>query len=144
MRINGRWLLCEDGIVRPVIRGELQASDGSWKASEFLLDIGADRTVLSADILVALNLPSLPADDELMGVGGGADSVIVETQLHLTRETGFPVTFNNRWAAFTDATALDLCILGRDITDLFAVIIDRPQDIVCLLNQRHRYTIEQD
>ena len=38
----------------------------------------------------------------------------------------------------------DLSVLGRDITDLFAVIIDRPGNVVCLLSQRHRYTIIQD
>jgi hypothetical protein len=34
-------------------------------------------------------------------------------------------------------------VLGRDITRLFAVIIDQPGDIVCLLGQRHQYTIVQ-
>jgi hypothetical protein len=29
MRIDGFWLLCEDGVVRPVIRGEVQAADGT-------------------------------------------------------------------------------------------------------------------
>ena len=56
MRINGRWLLCDDGIVRPVIRGEVLADDGSWQSVEFLVDTGADRTVLSALTLEALHL----------------------------------------------------------------------------------------
>jgi hypothetical protein len=29
MRIDGEWLLCDDGILRPVIRGEILASDGT-------------------------------------------------------------------------------------------------------------------
>lgn len=45
------------------------------------------------------------------------------------------------FTAVTDPTALDLCVLGRDILDLFALIIDRPGNIVCLLSQRHRYEI---
>src|SRR5215471_11362957 len=45
MRIDGEWLLCDDDIVRPVIRGEILAHDGSWQAIEFLVDTGADRTV---------------------------------------------------------------------------------------------------
>jgi hypothetical protein len=36
-----------------------------------------------------------------------------------------------------------MSVLGGDITGLFAVIVDRPGDVVCLLGQRHRYTIEQ-
>jgi hypothetical protein len=38
------WTLCDDGIVRPVVEGELLASDGSWLAIELLMDVGADRT----------------------------------------------------------------------------------------------------
>jgi hypothetical protein len=44
----------------------------------------------------------------------------------------------------TDPGALDLCVLGRDILDLFAVIIDRPGKVVCLLSQKHRYAIIQE
>ena len=40
--------------------------------------------------------------------------------------------------------ALDISVLGRDIIGLFAVIVDRPHDIVCLLRRRHRYRVEQD
>jgi hypothetical protein len=36
-----------------------------------------------------------------------------------------------------------MCVLGRDVSDLFTVIVDRPGNVVCLLGQRHRYTIEQ-
>lgn len=144
MRIDGEWLLCDDGVVRPVIRGELLAGDGAWKAVEFLVDIGADRSVLNADILSKLGLPLFEAEEGLSGLGGETDSVTVETKLHLPRDTGSPVVFSSRWAAVTEPAALDLCILGRDLADLFAVIIDRPQQIVCLLSQRHRYAIIQD
>jgi hypothetical protein len=137
-------LLCDDGVVRPVIRGELLAGDGSWKAVEFLVDIGADRTVLNADILSKLGLPLLEAAEGVSGLGGGTDTVEVETKLHLTREPGNPVAFRSRWAAVIEPAALDLSVLGRDITDLFAAIIDRPGDVVCLLSQRHRYVIVQD
>jgi hypothetical protein len=37
-----------------------------------------------------------------------------------------------------------MSVLGRDIINLFALIVDRPQDIVCLLGQRHRYRIVQE
>ena len=38
----------DDGIVRPVMRGEILASDGTWHRTEFLVDTGADRTLISA------------------------------------------------------------------------------------------------
>jgi len=38
--------------------------------------------------------------------------------------------------------AEDMSLLGRDITDLFAAIVDRPGNFVCLLGQNHRYKIE--
>ena len=30
MRVNGEWLLCDDGINRPTIPASIQISDGSW------------------------------------------------------------------------------------------------------------------
>lgn len=144
MQINGEWLLCEDGVVRPVIRGRILGSDGSWIVVEFLVDTGADRTVLSASILLSLHLPQLETNEAISGVGGITDSVLVETKLHLQRETGKPVVFSGRFAAVIDPVALDLSILGRDIMDLFAAIIDRPSGAVCLLSQRHHYSILQD
>lgn len=54
MFIPGMWLLCDDGVVRPVIAGEVRAGDGSWVQTPFLVDTAADRTALSADILEAL------------------------------------------------------------------------------------------
>jgi hypothetical protein len=43
----------------------------------------------------------------------------------------------------TDASALDISVLGRDITDNFAVIVDRQKNAVYLLGQRHSYDITQ-
>lgn len=53
MLINGEWLLCDDGIVRPVIRGEiltnlgralLPTAVGHWKCTPLrpTLEIGFD------------------------------------------------------------------------------------------------------
>ena len=143
MRINGEWLLCEDGIVRPVIRGEILASDSSWQRAEFLVDIGADRTVFSAPILSALGLQARITEERIGGLGGVAESVLVETQIRLTRENGSKVVFRSQYAAVTKLEALDMCVLGRDITNLFAVIVDQPRNVICLLGQRHRYVIVQ-
>ena len=144
MRIDGEWLLFDDGIARPVIRGEILTGGGFWQPAEFLVDTGADRTVFSAATLAQLGLHPLAPQERIAGVGGVADAVVVETQLRLTRETASTVVFRGQFAAVTEIEALDVGVLGRDITGLFAVIVDRPRDVVCLLGQWHRYTIEQD
>jgi len=141
MRIDGRWLLCDDGFVRPVVRGEILASNGSWLSAEFLVDTGADCTVISALILEALRLPPAVAQGRL---GGVSESIVVETQIRFSRETGSKVLFRGQYAAFSQVELLDMCVLGRDVTDLSAVVVDRPNDVVCLLGQRHRYTIERN
>ncbi len=144
MVLFGQWLLCPDGIVRPVVRGEILTGDGmTWEKAPFLMDTGADRTVLSGDVLKALNLPALHASRALSGVGGTVPTVVVETHIQMRRQDNTPVVFRGQFAAFMAAEALDMSVLGRDITNLFAVIIDRPQDVVCLLGPRHQYTIHE-
>jgi predicted aspartyl protease len=144
MRIDGQWLLSDDGVMRPMISGEILTGNGSWERSEFLVDTGADRTVLSAATWAKLALQPVAMPEGISGVGGMVDSVIVETQIQLTREDAGNVVFRGRYVAVTELEALDINILGRDITDMFAVIVDRPRDVVCLVGQRHRYSIEQD
>src|SRR5262245_15777745 len=116
MRIDGQWLLCDDGVLRPVISGEILANDGSWEQSEFLVDTGADRTVFSAVTLANLGLQPLTTQAGISGVGGMADSVIVETQIRLMHEDAGNVVFRGQYAAVTELEALDISVLGRDIT----------------------------
>ena len=141
MYISGEWLLCDDGIVRPVIHGEVLAGNGSWQRVLFLLDTGADRTVFSSGALAAIGPQPVLGHGRLGGLGGSADSIVVETQIRLTREEAGKVLFRGRYFAVTEPEALDMSVLGRDITGLFAAIVDRPGDVVCLLGQRHSYTI---
>jgi hypothetical protein len=143
MHIHGEWLLFDDGMVRPVIRGEILTGERLWQPAEFLVDTGADRTVFNAATLAKLGLQPLMPQERLGGLGGHVHTVVVETQVQLTRETGSTVVFRGQYAAVTAIEALDVCVLGRDITGLFAVIVDQPGAIVCLLGQRHRYTIVQ-
>ena len=81
MRIDGEWLLCDDGIPRPVIRGEILASDGTWQRAEYLVDTGGDRTVFSEPVLASLRLQPILTQARLGGVGGVVNSVVVETRL---------------------------------------------------------------
>ena len=41
----------------------------------------------------------------------------------------------------TDWASLDMSVLGRDVTRHFALIVDRPGNTVCLVNQRHSYRV---
>jgi hypothetical protein len=81
MHINGEWYLCDDGIVRPVIRGEVLAGDDSWVRVPFLVDTGADHTVLSAAILALLRLRPVALQEHLGGLGGLTAAVMVETRI---------------------------------------------------------------
>jgi hypothetical protein len=141
MLISGLWHLCDDGMIRPVIRGEILAGDGSLVKAPFLVDSGADRTVFSADVMKALLLQPIDTPDRLSGVGGMADSVVVETQIRLTHDDAGKAVFKGRFAGFTEPEALDMSVLGRDILNLFALIVDRQRDIVYLLGQERSYTI---
>ena len=42
---------------------------------------------------------------------------------------------NSHFYVLTDPSALDMSVLGRDLLNLFALIVDRPGDRVCLLGQ---------
>jgi hypothetical protein len=141
MLIRGLWSLCDDGIIRPVIEGEVLAADGSWLPVEFLADVGADRTVFTAAVLATLAHPYLPVPHQLGGVGGTASTVAVATQIRLPLDGGTAIACQGSFAGFTQTDALDMCVLGRDILNLFAVIVDRPGDLVCMIGQGHRYTI---
>src|SRR5712691_3509398 len=136
MLISGMWHMCDDGIIRPVIHAEIQTSDGAWVKAPLLLDTGADRTVFSTDILQALRLQPVVAENRLGGVGGVAHAIIVATRMRLSRENNGKVMFRGQYAAITGAEALDMSVLGRDVTNLFAIIVDWPQRTVCLVGQR--------
>jgi hypothetical protein len=143
MRINGEWRVCDDDVVRPVIHAAIQAADGTWLEAPFLVDTGADCTAFSSRIARVLNLAPYEGEVQLGGVGGAAESVIVETKLQLLCDDGRAAFFRGQFAAFHSPFA-DICLLGRDILGSFAVIVDQPGDVVCLIGQRHRYEIVHD
>ncbi len=108
MRLDGQWLVCDDGVRRPVISGEIRAANGSWEKSAFLVDTGADRTVFSAATLARLGLQPVTMHEGLSGVGGMANAMIVDTQIRLTREHAGKVVFRGQYAAVTELEALDI------------------------------------
>jgi len=141
MRINGRWYRCLDGVIRPVIPVAIVSSDGDLKTRYFLVDTGADRTVLTADLLEETGLQPLDPEFQLAGVGGEFPLVDIEAEIRLLRDTGQQVIIRNRCAAATDPDALEMSLLGRDIIDFFALVVDWPGRIVCLIGQNHHYAI---
>ena len=141
MLLPGYWLLCEDGVLRPIFQARLVTGAGLPLTVEFLADTGVDRTVLCAAVLRDLGLPTLAAPTTLAGVGGSTAAVTVHTSIELPRDDGGTAVFRGQFAAFTAPEALDMSVLGRDVTNLFTLIVDRPRDVVCLLGAGHQYAI---
>jgi hypothetical protein len=107
------------------------------------VDTGADHTVLPAELLRDLALASVPATRQLGGVGGVVESVQIHPQVMFLRDNGDWLTVAIQCFAFTVDNAIDMPILGRDVTNLFALIVDQPGDTVCLVRDRHRYVIQE-
>jgi hypothetical protein len=144
MRVEGEWLLCEDGVMRPTVPAVVRAADGAWVEISLLLDAGADRTVFSARFLHRLE--SLKNEEitptHLTGVGGAVEYMAVETALRFTTDDGERVTVRGPFAVFTEIESADLSILGRDVTNNFSVIYDYPNQVVSLLALPHSYEIK--
>jgi hypothetical protein len=143
MLISGLWVHSDDDIVRPIIRATVLAADGSWLPTRFLVDVGADRTVFMASFLNELALPYLPAS-QLGGVGGSASTIAVGTHIVFALDGGSTVNFQGTFAGFTNPDALDMNVLGRDIMNHFAVIVDHRNNLVCMIGTGHRYAITKD
>ena len=141
MRLDGEWLLCDDGIRRPVIRCDVLGDDGQWHAAEFLVDTGADRTVFNEDLLVMLALRQSQPGGEIRGVGGLAATIAIRTQVRMKCDDNRTVVFRGEFAGCRDTEVLDMSVLGRDVTQNLVVIIDRPADRVVLLSPGTGYTI---
>ena len=141
MRFNGEWLQCDDGVIRPVISAEILDGDDHWRSFELLVDTGADRTVISANVLHSLNPSSDAPQDRIGGVGGFVDTVIVCTQMRLLRDDGKWAVFRGDYAACISHEVLDMSVLGRDILDMFSLVIERRADVVAILGGHHSYSI---
>lgn len=143
MQIIGEWLLCSDGVFRPIVRAQVEGMAVGFIDEHFLVDNGADRTVFSADLVARLQLPvkQPSGGTALMGIGGGSDYVLLTTAIEFTRDDGGPTRVRGEFAAFTDPLASDMSILGRDVLNNFDVIISRPRNEVLLLAPNHYYHV---
>lgn len=141
MRIDGEWLEFADGVERPVVEAGVRAATGEWVVSRFLIDTGADRTVLEAETAGQLGYDNaIPG--RLQGLEGEIDSVEITTAVALLSESGQVLKFHGEYAATTIPDLFRLNILGRDILQSFAVIVDHPGRIVTLIRDRHQYIIQ--
>lgn len=145
MHVKGDWLVCEDGVIRPIVLGLARSASGQMIEVTFLLDAGADRTVFSAGFLRSLvPLQSSMAEQvQLAGIGGQVGSVTIDTSIGFTRDDGRVVTIRGPFAVFTESESAELSVLGRDVTNNFSVIYDYPNLAVALLAAPHYYEIRQ-
>jgi len=143
MRIDGEWSLFSDGATRPVLMAEIAGGDGRNVGLRMLVDSGADCTVLSADLLARLNLPSHapPPDTRIQGIGGECQYVVIHSVLEFKRNDGGPACVRGEFLALTDPLATDLSVLGRDVLDNFDLILSRSRGEVLLLAPRHQYQV---
>ena len=143
MRFDGSWFPCPDGRLRPVVHGELADGAGVRYRLPFLVDTGADVSVISLAALTEIQF-DIPTGlgSQLEGVGGRSESVTLDTPLWLTRETGADVRFHGPFLASPAVDQFGVSVLGRDVLNHFAVIVDRQRDTVCLLAGNHRYAIQ--
>src|SRR4051794_38835482 len=119
MLITGEWLACADDVTRPVVPGQMQSAAGHWEVVYFLVDVGADRTVLTAEVTLKLGLTAAAGQFQVEGVGGVSPTGFVNTSLGLSDVAGQRITFRGRWATLTTPGVLEMSILGRDVLDHF-------------------------
>lgn len=145
MRVNGKWLPCDDGEIRPVVPEMVLLADGQWLEVPFLLDARADRTVFSPDFLDLLSPLQSPVTEpsNLDGVGGRADSIVIETAIGFIKDDGRPVSVRGTFHVFVESEIADMSVLGRDVTNNFGIIYDYPNLTVALLAPPHYYEIRE-
>ena len=144
MRFNGSWILCDDGVTRPFITLNAVDANGTLVPARFLIDTGADQTLLSFALADKLGLPALPAPEgmTLSGIGGAASFTYATALLVLESEDGTRLRFQNEYPIMPGGSLLDGNILGRNIMRYFHLVASQIESEVCLLATGHRYRIE--
>lgn len=143
MRIVGEWRRFSDGVTRPVMEAEIRGGSGSAVTVRFLMDSGADCTALNASTLAKLGLPHQQPRSEvcIRGVAGEADYVTIQSVIEFKTDEGGVARVRGEFVGLTDPDASDLCVLGRDVTDNFDVILSRRRDEALLLAPTHQYQV---
>jgi hypothetical protein len=63
--------------------------------------------------------------------------------VEFARDDGGTAVVRGEYAGFTDLAATDLSILGRDVLDLFHLMVSRPTNVILLLAGNHRIRVEE-
>ena len=144
MLVKGRWHEFPGETVRPIIEASVLTADGEWEPVTFLLDAGADRTVLEARLIPLLTpvdaLTSL--SPQLGGVGGLVGTVQMQTRIRFFRNDGDHISVKGPFAVFTESESSDISLLGRDVTNNFDVIYSHRKSEVLLLHDPHTYVVQ--
>lgn len=143
MRIGGQWWRCDDGIERPTIEALIIGQDGQSSPERFLIDTGADRTVVTKELTDRLELDTQIMADEygLVGVSGKCPVVAISAALMFVDTGGRSVRVRGGFVAFVNDAISDVSILGRDVLDNFDLIVSRPRNEVLLLSGNHGYSV---
>jgi hypothetical protein len=124
-----------------MITAEVETATGTWVRCDFLIDTGGDVTVISPDVLGKLGRPTTIAARQLGGVGGSVPTLEVWTTIRFSAPDGSVANIGGPRSAFAVPGSISECILGLDILSAFALIADRPNDILCLIRPPRVYTI---
>jgi predicted aspartyl protease len=141
MIVAGRWSLCEDGMVRPVVRASIKKDDEDWINVDFLIDTGADRTVFISQVAAQLGLSPVGSRDQLIGLGGNVGSYQVKTMVRFHGLEGEIFKIESDYPVLTDPKALEQSLLGCDLLQEFALIMDRKADRIWLVTRGHQYGV---
>ena len=143
MLVKGEWVACADGVTRPVVRLWVRGADGMLHQDTFLVDTGADRTVISTAYFHRLQLPAHlpPTGLALTGISGTGTFLVAHATLEFSSDDGNPIRFHGDFAVFTDPQASETSILGRDVLDHLDLIVSRRRNEVLLLAPNHQYSV---
>lgn len=143
MRIKGRWVAGADGVERPVFDGHIAASGGVQHAVSFLIDTGADFTVLAPAVAQRLTdvVQPTPTTTLAGGIGGMQPVYEIAVDVLLPTTSGQRARIRGPLPILLTPGVLDLSVIGRNLLDQFTLIYDRPQGLLLLLTAPDTFTL---
>jgi hypothetical protein len=142
MRIDGRWVTGADGVERPVFDAALLHAGGQRYPIQFVLDTGADFTLLTYDVGQALAAAGLPQPGPVASSAGGtAPTILLDVTLVFTTTDGRLVGLRGPIPALAAPSLLDFPVLGRNAIDLLALAYDRPRGLLALVGSPEQVAI---
>ena len=86
-------------------------------------------------------LQECPPGDSIRGITGRASYVTIQSVIEFKTDEGGVARVRGEFVGLTDPDASDLCVLGRDVTDNFDVILSRRRNDALLLAPTHQYQV---